>query len=248
MHLTGAGIASNATINGGVMTVSGSIPDPLTGDPSAPAVNASAASGTILNSGSLSVSDGGIVTSTTLNGGTLDVLDQGTANASTIHLGATELVEAGGIVGATTIAGGTLDLKAGAISDDAITFSGQGTLKIEQKLVSGASTFASQIDGIAPGDSIDLSGLSYASGATATVSGSTLTVSNGTASETFTLADTSVTHFGIAKDASGGILLTAAASPTIAGTVSGQKTSNEAAINPFATSRSRIQTQPQPIV
>lgn len=235
LHLSGAGIAKNATINDGVMTVSGSIPDPITSDPNAPAVDASAASGTILNSGSLSVSDGGILTSTTLNGGTLDVLNQGTANASTIHRGATELVEAGGIAGATTIAGGTLDLKAGAMSDDAITFSGQGTLEIEQKLVSGASTFASQIKGILLGDQIDLSGLSYASGATATVSGSKLTVSNGAASEIFTLADTSVTTFGITKDGTGGILLTAAALPAIAGAASGQTTSNEAAINPFAT-------------
>ncbi|MCP3440102.1 hypothetical protein [Bradyrhizobium sp. CCGUVB14] len=234
LHLSGGAIAKNATINGGVMTVSGSIADP-TNDPSAPAIDASAASGTILNSGSLSVSNSGILTSTTLNGGTLDVLDQGTANASTIHLGATELVEAGGIVGATTIAGGVLDLKAGAVSDDAISFSGQGTLKIEQKLVSGASTFASQIKGISLGDQIDLSGLSYAAGATATVSGSKLTVSNGTASETFTLANTSVAQFGITKDSNGGILLTAAALPTIAGAVSGQTTSNEAAINPFAT-------------
>lgn len=235
LHLTGAGIGKNSTINGGVMTVSGSIADPITNDPNAPAVDASAASGTILNSGSLSVSDGGIITSTVLNGGTVDVLDHGTANASTIHLGATELVEAGGIVGAATIAGGTLDLKAGAMSDDAITFSGQGTLKIEQKLVSGSSTFASQIKGILLGDQIDLSGLSYTSGATVTVSGSKLTVSNGTASEIFTLADTSVTRFGITKGSSGGILLTAAALPSIAGAVSGQATSNEAAINPFAT-------------
>ncbi|BAR55170.1 hypothetical protein NK6_1988 [Bradyrhizobium diazoefficiens] len=234
LHLFGAGIAKKAIINGGVMTVSGSVADP-TNDPSAPAVDASAASGTVLNSGSLSVSDGGIVTSTILNGGTLDVLDQGTANASTVLRGATELVEAGGIAGATTIAGGMLDLKAGAISDDAITFSGQGTLKIEQKLVSGSSAFASQIKGIALGDQIDLSGLSYTSGATVTVSGSKLTVSNGAASETFTLADTSVTRFGIAKDSSGGILLTAAALPAIAGAVSGQATSNQAAINPFAT-------------
>ncbi|WP_271621893.1 AIDA repeat-containing protein [Bradyrhizobium sp. CCBAU 51745] len=227
LHLTGAGIAKNATIDGGVMTVSGSIPDPVTNDPSlppdpsAPAVDASEATGTILNSGSVSVSDGGIVTSTTLNGGTLDVLDQGTANASTIHHGATELVEAGGIVGATTIAGGTLDLKAGAIADDVISFAGQGILKIEQKLVSGPSTFASQIDGILLGDQIDLTGLSYSSGATATVSGSTLTVSNGTASETFTLADTSVTHFGITKDGAGGILLTADTHPTGPTTING---------------------------
>ncbi|MCG2667347.1 hypothetical protein ACFPFP_10365 [Bradyrhizobium sp. GCM10023182] len=227
LHLTGAGIAKNATIDGGAMTVSGSIPDPVTNDPSlppdpsAPAVDASEATGTILNSGSVSVSDGGIVTSTTLNSGTLDVLDQGTANASTIHHGATELVEAGGIVGATTIAGGTLDLKAGAIADDVITFSGQGTLRIEQKLVSGPSTFASAIKGIALGDQIDLSGLSYTNGATATVSGSTLTVSNGTASETFILADTSVTHFGITKDGADGILLTADTHPTGPTTING---------------------------
>ncbi|SFO99664.1 autotransporter passenger strand-loop-strand repeat-containing protein [Bradyrhizobium sp. Ghvi] len=235
LHLTGAGIAKNAIIDGGVMTVSGSIPDPITNDPNAPAVDASEASGTIVKSGSISVSDGGIVTSTTLNGGTLDVLAQGTANATTIDHGATELVEAGGMVGATTIAGGMLDLKAGAIADDVITFAGQGTLKIEQKLVSGPSFFASEIKGLAIGDQIDLAGLSYASGATATVSGSTLTVSNGTASETFTLADTSVAHFGITKDSAGGVLLTAAALPAIVGTVSGQTTSNEAAINPFAT-------------
>ncbi|MDA9434065.1 hypothetical protein [Bradyrhizobium sp. CCBAU 51627] len=234
LHLTAAGIAKDAIINGGVMTVSGSTPDP-TNDPSQPAVDASAASGTILNSGSLSVSDGGIVTFTTLNGGTLDVLDQGTANASTIHLGATELVETGGIAGATTLAGGTLDLKAGAISDDAITFSGQGTLKLEQKLVSGPATFASQIKGVSLGDRIDLSGLAYTTGATATISGSKLTVSNGMASEIFALADTSVTHFGIVQDSSGGILLTAAALPSIAGAISGQTISNEAAINPFAT-------------
>ena len=236
LHLSGAGIASNTTVNGGVMTVSGSIADPLASNPyyNFPAVDASAATGTILNSGSLSVSDGAVITSTTLNGGTLDVLDEGTANASTIHLGATELVETGGVIGATTIAGGSLDLKAGAISDDAITFSGPGTLKIEQKVLSGTSTFASQIKDIALGDSIDLSGLSYTSGATASVSGSTLTVSNGAASESFALANASATHFGISKDSSGGILLTAEALPTIAGAVSGQETSNEAAINPFA--------------
>jgi autotransporter passenger strand-loop-strand repeat protein len=237
LHLSGAGIASNSTINGGVMTVSGSIPDPVPSNPyyNSPAVDASSATNTILNSGSLSVSDGGIVTSTTLNGGTLDVLNEGTANATTIHLGATELVESSGVIGATTIAGGSLDLKAGAISDDAITFSGQGTLEIEQKVLSGTSTFASQIKGIALGDSIDLSGLSYMGGATASVSGSILTVSNGAASESFTLANTLVTHFGITKDSSGGILLTAAAAlPIIAGAVSGQETSNEASINPFA--------------
>ncbi|MEH2489876.1 hypothetical protein [Bradyrhizobium sp. AZCC 2230] len=246
LHLTGAGIAKSATINGGVMTVSGSIADP-TNNPGVPAVDASAASGTILNSGSLSVSNSGIVTSTTLNGGTLDVLDQGTANASTIHLGAIELVEAGGIVGATTIGGGTLDLKAGAVSDNAITFSGQGTLKIEQKLTSGSSTFASQVKGISLGDQIDLSGLSYTSGATATVSGSKLTVSNGTASETFTLADTSVTRFGITKDGSGGILLTAAALPPSLAPYRDKRPATKRRSIHSRLSRSQIQTQQQRI-
>ena len=59
------------------------------------------------------------------------------------------------------------------------------------------------------GDTIDLTGLSYAAGSTATVSGSQLTVNNGTASEIFTLTTPLTTIFWVSEDISGGTLVTA---------------------------------------
>lgn len=104
LDVTGGGTAVNAIVNGGVMTVSGSIPDPFANVPGQPAVDASMATGTIVEGfGTLTVSDGALVSGTILqNFGTLNVDAGGTATGTTINYG-TMVLSAGATAINTTV-------------------------------------------------------------------------------------------------------------------------------------------------
>ncbi len=171
------------------------------------------ATGTTIDGGYQSVY--GTATNTTINGGEQYVYSNlnspGMATDTTIN-GGDEVVASGGTATNTTISRGLLDLQAGAITSGVITFAGIGTLEIDQS-VSGAMSFATPLVNIMGGDTIDLTGLGFATGSTATVSGSQLTVSNGTASEIFMLTTPDTTTFWVSEDISGGTLVTAVAVP-----------------------------------
>ncbi len=83
--VTGGGTAVNTVVDGGVMTVSGSIPDPFANVPGQPAVDASMATGTTVEGfGTLTVSNGALVSGTILqNFGKLNVDAGGTATGTT---------------------------------------------------------------------------------------------------------------------------------------------------------------------
>jgi autotransporter-associated beta strand protein len=130
--------------------------------------------------------------------------------------GTVDLSGANTYTGGTTIAKGTLELGAnGAAGTGAITFAtASGTLKLDAALTSGTTSFGPTLAALQAGDEIDLSGLAYAAGATATLSGATLTVASQGISERFTLASPAVTGFQISSDASGGTLVTAGTAPS----------------------------------
>ena len=102
--VTGGGTAVNAVVKGGIMTVSGSIPDPFANVPGQPAVNASMATGTIVeNGGTLAVSDGALVSGTILQDfGRMNVDAGGTATGTTIDFGTMQL-SAGATATGTTV-------------------------------------------------------------------------------------------------------------------------------------------------
>ena len=127
--------------------------------------------------------------------------------------------------GGVTIQSGTLELGTnfaaggagvgGAANAGAITFaSANATLQLDAAPpTANNGLFTNALSGIVVGDQIDLRGLAFTSGATATFSGSALTVKSGGASEEFNLANAETnTGFTVTSDGVGanpGTLLTA---------------------------------------
>jgi autotransporter-associated beta strand protein len=108
--------------------------------------------------------------------------------------------------GGTTLEQGTLDLAAiRAAGTGAITFAGRARLKIEGTALSG-HVFANPIDGFAKHDVLDLSGLHFHAGATATYHKGShhLTVHSGHLTDTLTLNSPHGMHFDAVNDGHGG--------------------------------------------
>jgi hypothetical protein len=147
----------------------------------------------------------------TLSGsGTLTgtITDNGTIMASG------GLLTLSGAVGGTGLlqidVGATLDVKS-ASAGETISFLGStGTLVDHQ-----GGTIGAAISGFVAGDTIDLSSLTFAQGAAATIAGGALTVTSGATSETLHLTGISnATTFSVTADASGiGTDITIGAAP-----------------------------------
>jgi hypothetical protein len=154
--------------------------------------------------------------------------------AGTLELGAVNTF-AGGV----TIEAGTLEIGAGgSAGSGAITFSSASAkLQLDATLASGTSTvFADTLSHVGPGYELDLQGLAFVAGATATVVGTTLTVTSGTTSEIFTLDDPAQA-FTVASDGlpgTSGTLVTAFALPTITGVIAGQLVAANGISSPFS--------------
>ncbi len=141
--------------------------------------------------------------------------------------------------GGTALNGGTLELAQNdSAGTGAITFgTAPATLRLDAAPPSGA--FGDTLTSVAVGDTLDLRGLGFVAGATATVSGSTLTVTSASTSENFTLSNPLTTTFSATSDNAGGTLVFAGtvptnAAPTIAGTMANQATTSEASLKPFS--------------
>jgi autotransporter-associated beta strand protein len=108
--------------------------------------------------------------------------------------------------GGTTLKAGALDVAAlGAAGIGAIKFAGLATLKIENAALSH-HVFSNPIDKFGNNDVLDLSGLSFDPGATATYHAAShhLTVHSGNVTDTLTLLAPLGTHFEAISDGHGG--------------------------------------------
>jgi autotransporter-associated beta strand protein len=106
----------------------------------------------------------------------------------------------------TTVEGGIFDVAAvGAAGIGPITFAGKATLKVENAALL-AHHFGNPIDNFANHDVLDLAGLHFHAGATATYHKAThnLIVHSGGRTDTFTLNSPQSTHFNAANDHHGG--------------------------------------------
>jgi Ca2+-binding RTX toxin-like protein len=125
------------------------------------------------------------------------IADNGTIKASG------GLLTLSGSVGGTGLlqidVGATLDVNATSAGETISFLDGTGVLVDHQ-----AGTIGAAISGFVAGDTIDLSSLSFAPGATATIAGGVLTVTSGAASETLSLTGIgNGTAFSVTADAGG---------------------------------------------
>jgi autotransporter-associated beta strand protein len=123
--------------------------------------------------------------------------------------------------GGVTLEAGTLELAAaGAAGTGAITFAAAGggaaMLAIDAAATpASGATFANALVGFGAGDSLDLKGVAFASGATARIAGGVLTVKSGADTLAFDLTSAGTRTAYAYADGSGGLLI-ATARPTSA--------------------------------
>lgn len=146
------------------------------------------------------------ISSLIANGGTAGILEK--TGAGTLVLSHANNTYSGG----TTIDAGTLELGAvGAAGTGSITFvGGTATLQID-----GTTMPTNTIASFADGDIIDLRGLTFHSGATATFNAGTLTVTSNSVVETLTLSNPAKTYFFAFSDGHGGTDVELGSMPTL---------------------------------
>jgi len=162
------GLAIGTTLSGGLETVSAGGTDVETQINGGEQYLYGLTVNATIYDGSQVVEMGGTASSTTIySGGSEGIGAGGTDDAAQIS-GGTLRVSAGGTAIDETIAGGTLDVRAGSVVSGSINFIGTGgTLQIDA--TTSAAIPTNSISGFAPGDIIDLSGISYDSGGTAKI-------------------------------------------------------------------------------
>ncbi|MCP3416203.1 hypothetical protein NLM16_19090 [Bradyrhizobium brasilense] len=140
------------------------------------------------------------------SGGTFNVAGAVTSHVA-VFAGGTEIVSSGGSTGPVIISGGLLELQAGSVASGGITFSGSGgQLKID------GTSISTTISGLVLGDSIDLAGLNFVSGGSATLlPGNILHVTEGASTFDLQLDQTPGVRFGVSADSGTGTLITARA-------------------------------------
>jgi hypothetical protein len=142
----------------------------------------------------------GVVTATTV------------ANAGLIVASGGTLAIDGSITGTGSeamYAGATLELNGAVAASQAIAFNGANTvLKLAQ-----AASFKGYVTKFAAGDEIDLTGVAFKTGATATLSGNTLTLHDGTLSYAFRFGPSDAAKYTVSSDGHGGTDISAATSP-----------------------------------
>lgn len=117
-------------------------------------------------SGGTEILFGGVSSETVVSsGGHESVTSGGVSYNAVVSAGGTEIVGTLGTASATTIAGGTLNVAASGTIDGTVTFAGSGGSLV----ISAATLPANTISGFAAGDSIQLAGIAYVTGATVAV-------------------------------------------------------------------------------
>ncbi|WP_063695467.1 hypothetical protein [Bradyrhizobium embrapense] len=160
---------------------------------------------TVIGGGVLNIASGAVAHDIAVSsGGALNVAGAVTSNVA-VFAGGNEIVSSGGSTGPVTISGGVVELRAGSVANGGITFSGSGgQLKID-----GTSLAGTTISSLVLGDSIDLAGLNFVSGGSATLrAGNILHVTEGASSFDLQLDATPGVRFSVSADSGTGTLVT----------------------------------------
>ncbi|MBR1315864.1 hypothetical protein JQ562_32880 [Bradyrhizobium sp. AUGA SZCCT0051] len=186
-------------------------------------VNGAVGSGTAVSGGTVNVLSGGALDHLTVSsGGVFNIAAGGTAHDIAVSsggalnlagtttsnvfvlAGGSEIVSSGGSAGVVTISGGVVELQAGSLASG-IAFSGSGG----QLKVDGTSLAGTTISGLVLGDSIDLAGLNFVSGGSASLlAGNILHVTEGASSFDLQLNQTPGVRFSVGTDGGTGTLVT----------------------------------------
>ncbi|MBV9784857.1 MAG: Hint domain-containing protein [Acidisphaera sp.] len=199
-------------------------------------ISGGSASGTVVgNGGSEIVAFGGADSNTVVSGGGTLQLAGGTLVASeaaggtlteygsiqglsatiiqtgsgTLLLSGTDTFSGGSVI----ISAGTVELAtSGSVGSDTFAFSpaagGSATLQIDAPATPvNGGTFTDTIANFGTNDAIDLRGLTFSTGATATLSGSTLIISDGGTTIDLTLSNPGATQYYVHSDGMGGTVI-----------------------------------------
>src|SRR6185437_6882216 len=174
-------------------------------------ISGSSGAGTGVSGGILNLSAGGSASHVGVSsGGAFNVYGSALDNIYAYN-GGIATVFSGGSLGSATISGGEIELQAGSIANGGIAFAGSGgLLKIDS-----ASMPTATISGIAVGDQIDLAGVTFVSGASATLqAGDILNVTDNGVSYDLQLNQNPEVGFSVTHDSGTGTLITAV-TPTL---------------------------------
>ena len=127
-------------------------------------------------------------------------------SASVVQEGAGTLLLSGDdtYTGGTTIQSGTLEVAASGQVAGTIAFAGAATTLQLDVAVKGTVAEPNVLAGFAAGDTLDLRGLSFAAGATATTSGDVLRITSGPNQVTFTIDRPAGLTLSVTSDGKGG--------------------------------------------
>jgi autotransporter passenger strand-loop-strand repeat protein len=216
-YVSSGAVASGTTANSGsidyVFAGGSAIDTDLNGGGQ---INYGTATSVTITAGTQDVEGGGTANATTLSGGFEDVLSTGVASG-TILDGGYEYVFSGGTASGTIISAGTFEIASGgSTGTGAVTFSGGGTLLLDDAVHFGGLVVGFNV----PADRIDLLNIAYIPGTTTSswtqlTSGvnasGTLQISDGTSGTTadITLLGQYVAaNFNVTGDGLGGTLVT----------------------------------------
>ncbi len=170
--------------------------------------------GAAVNTGNIVLGGAALLNASSLtvqNGGRLTVSAGGTADGVIVGGGGLATVIGGGAIDAPVISGGGLELAGGATVTGNITIGGfASVLQLDSN-----NPLPNTIAGMAPGNQIDLRGLTWNPANTVDFTGGVLTVSGGGVTDQLTLTGVaSRTVFVTSDDGSGGTLVEAAPLPS----------------------------------
>ena len=207
-YISTGGLAIGTTVNvSGEELVSGTASRTIVRGFEDIVTGATAVSAVISNGGVQNVYASGTASNTTVRQGGVEVLDSAPPGSSGTGSASDTVINSGGVV---TIFGGTLELNSAlSATSGAIVFSGTvGILKLYGATLSADTMSTSVISGLTPGDTIDLTSVSFASGGSVQLlAGNILKIVENGGSATIALdplKDFSSSSFKLVSDGGGG--------------------------------------------
>ena len=205
VDLVDNGIGSTTIVGGTLTTLAGGVIDVTNSTASLQGVVT--VSGSVAGPGTLAIASGD---TTFASGAALTTSNLQVANGATAEI-ATPLTYAGALANAGTVildGTNTCELSGAVSGSGTIGFASgaAGTLQLDATALPNGQIFANTVAGFAPGDAIDLRGLTFAGNITSIYDSAThtLTVTEGGITDTLTLINPNASNFVLQSDNAGG--------------------------------------------